>query len=66
LVLRDLLQRWFSRGQKVLGTLSRFFTLLLVLVITRGGAQEWLDKIGDDLRGFATERVGDERVGEPA
>jgi len=51
------------------GTLLRFFLLLLLLllaVITCGGAQEWLDKIRDDFRGFTPERVGDEGVGEPA
>ena len=68
LILRDLLQGRFPRGQKVVGTLLRFFLLLLLLlaVITCGGAQEWLDKIRDDFRGFTPKRVGDEGVGEPA
>lgn len=59
LILRNLLQRWFSRRQKVLRTLSFFRLLVVVLVvITCSGAKKWLNKIGDDFRGFTPKRVG--------
>jgi H+/Cl- antiporter ClcA len=68
-VLRDLIQRWFSRGrQNVLGTLPGIFMLLLLLLllllIACSGAEKRLDKTRDDLWGcFAPERVVEERVG---
>lgn len=66
LILRDLLQRWFSWGQKVLGALSCIFMLLLL--ITCSGAQKGLDKVRDYFRGFASKRIGygEERVGQSA
>lgn len=64
LILRNLLQRRFSGSrQKVVGALLySFFLVVLLIGGGGGGAQEWLDKIRDDFRGFASERVGDERV----
>lgn len=67
LILRDLLQRWFSWGHKVLRTLSSSFMLLLLL-ITWCGAKKWLDKVRDCFRGSVPKRIGDgkERVWQSA